>query len=175
DDINLHQPTGRGGLCDEREADEPRAALAWPSTEPPRRDPRGLSLRSLRMEVRLAVNAVGIPLERERPVAQVRNNGISDLDVVLREVALRHAVAGKQDALRMRQPDPAPSDLDLVAHRASRVRVSSCRSGRRYRPARRGWCTIELTERMLAIRARSEERRVGKECRGRSAQQRGVD
>src|SRR6266540_6212988 len=32
----------------------------------------------------------------------------------------------------MRQPDPAPSDLDLVAHRGSHV--SSCRSGRRYGP-----------------------------------------
>jgi hypothetical protein len=67
------------------------------------------------VKIRLAVNAVRIPLEREGPLTQVRDDRISDLGVVLREVALRH-VAGEQDALGMRQPDPAPSDLDLLAH-----------------------------------------------------------
>jgi hypothetical protein len=66
------------------------------------------------VEVRLTVNPVRVPLERERPVAQVRDDGVADLDVVLHEVGLRHPVAGEQDAVGVRQPDRAPPDPDQV-------------------------------------------------------------
>ena len=60
---------------------------------------------------------MGVALERERPVAQVRNDRISDLDVVPREVSFGHAVGGKEHPIRMRQPDRVPADPELVARR----------------------------------------------------------
>ena len=78
DAVHLHHPDEGGRLVDEREVDEPRLAFARPGAELPRRDPRGLALRRLLVEVRLAVDAVRIPLERERPVAQVRDDHVSD-------------------------------------------------------------------------------------------------
>src|SRR5207244_182060 len=156
DAVHLHHPDERGGLVDEGEVHEPRLPLARPGAKAPRGDPRRLSLRGLLVEIRLAANAIGIALERERPVAQVRDNRVADLDVVLGEVALRHAVTGEQEALRVRQPDAAPPDPDLVAHRERRVQVSSCRSGSRYRPARSGRTFANSAARSAASRAASE-------------------
>src|SRR5207302_3409617 len=114
--VHLHHPDERGGLVDEREVDEPRLARARPGPKLPRRYPRGLPLRRLLVEVRLLVDAVRIPLQGEGPLAQVRDDRVSDLDVVLREVALRHAVGGVEDSLGMREPNAAAPDPDLVAH-----------------------------------------------------------
>src|SRR5262249_44450826 len=89
------------------------------------RDPGGLALRCLLVEVRLAVDPVRIPLQGEGPLAQMRHDHVSDLGVVLRKVALRHTVAGEQDALGMRQPDGAVSDLDLLGrHQAQMMLIS---------------------------------------------------
>jgi hypothetical protein len=101
-----------------------------------RGDPRRLSLRRLLVEGRLAMNAVGVALERERPAAQVRDNRLADGDVVLGEVALGHAVAGKEDALRMRQADAAASDLYLVGHQARGYALHSAEKSRCEREAR---------------------------------------
>jgi hypothetical protein len=43
-----------------------------------------------------------------------RHDRVADLDVVLHEIALGHAVLGKEDALGMREPDRAPADPDLL-------------------------------------------------------------
>src|SRR5207247_382948 len=152
---HLHHPDERGGLVDEREVDKPRAALARPGPKLPRGDPRRLSLRRLLVEVRLAADAVGVALERERPVAQVRDNRVADLGVVLGKVALRHAVAREENAVRVREPHAAPADLDLIAH-ARRVQVSSWRSGSRYGPVSNGRTRANSASRSSGRSAASE-------------------
>src|SRR5919198_4641740 len=146
DAIHLHRPDERGRLVDEHEVDESRPALARPRAELTRRHPRRLSLRRLLGEVGLRVDSVGIALERERPVAEVRDDCRADRGVVLGEVALRHPVGRKEDALRVRESHKAATDLDLVAH-LSRVHLSSCLSGSRYRPASSGRTRAKRSER----------------------------
>jgi hypothetical protein len=74
----------------------------------------------LLVEVRLAVDPVGVPLERERAAAKMGDDHVPDLGVVLGEVALRHSVAREEDAVGMRQPDGAASNLQ-----AGWVRIGS--------------------------------------------------
>jgi hypothetical protein len=91
-----------------------------PGPKLPRRHPRRLALRSLLREVRLAADAVRVALERERPVAQVRDDRVADRGVVVGQVALGHAVARKQELVRARQAHAAAADLELqVRHGAS--------------------------------------------------------
>src|SRR6476660_8697539 len=117
DAVHLHHPHECRGLVDEREVDESRLARAWPGPKLPRRDPRGLALRRLLVEVRLAVDAVWIALQGDGPVAQVRDDHVSDLEVVLREIPLRYAIARVEDAFGMCEPHCAASDLDQVVTR----------------------------------------------------------
>src|SRR5262249_55376326 len=93
---------------------------AGPGPEPARRDPRRLPLRRLLVKVRLPVDAVRIPLERERAVTQMRDDRIPDLDVVAREVPFGHAVLGEENAVGVRDANRTASDVELVVHRLLR-------------------------------------------------------
>ena len=62
-------------------------------------------LGRLLLKEHLAVDPVRIPLHRERPVFQVRDNRVRNRAVVLEEVALRDPVLGVEDAVGAAQLD----------------------------------------------------------------------
>ena len=105
DAVVLHHEEHRLGRVHERKVDEPRATLARPRPELPRRDPVRQVLRRLLLEEHLARDPVRIALHRERPVAQVRNERVCNLLVVREHVALRDPVVRKEDAVGRAQLD----------------------------------------------------------------------
>ena len=132
DAVLLHHPEDRLARVEEREVDEPRPSLAWLRLELPRRDPVGHAPRRLLLEERLAVDAVGPPLHRERPVAEVRDEHGRDAAVVVEDIALRDPALRIENAVGARQ-------LHLAAHsrRASSGSSPSARHAVRRRPGGR--------------------------------------
>src|SRR5213595_2148962 len=92
---------------------------------PPGRDPGRRSPRRLLLEIDLARDAVRVPLQRERPVAQMREDRVRGLLVVAEDIALRDPVVREEHAVGTRQPD-------LRRHQKTTVRLAymSTRSSR---------------------------------------------
>ena len=63
--------------------------------------PRRECLRNILLEERLALNPVGIPPQRERPVQQVRQNQIGDGGIVIQNVALGVAFGRVEDFVQV--------------------------------------------------------------------------
>jgi hypothetical protein len=103
DAVHLHHPEERIARVDEREIDEPGAAVARVRAELTCPDPRRHPLRRLLLEEALARDPFAVALHRERTVAEVRDQGRSDPVVVGEELALRDPVLRKEDAVRVRQ------------------------------------------------------------------------
>ena len=117
----------------------------------------GLALRRLLLRsTRRPSMPCAIALERERPVAQVRDDGLPDRGVVLGEVALRDPVGRKEHTIGTRQADVATADVDLIGHRKRRVQVSSCRRGSRYGPSSCGRTRASKSARSSTGSAASE-------------------
>ena len=120
-----------------------------------------MPLRRLLLEERLAVDAVGPALHRERPVAEVRHEHGRDPAVVVEEIALRDPALGIEDAVGARQ-------LHLAAHssRASSCSSPSARHPVGGRPGRRGHDLAQL-------RAVEDERRRRRRPRSPPGSRRG--
>ena len=72
-----------------------------------RLDVPGCALRRVLGEERLSVDRLGVPLERDRPVAVRGQERARHREHVLRELVLGDAEVGPQHAVRARQPDLA--------------------------------------------------------------------
>ena len=87
--------------------------------ELPSRDPCGSAARHLLLEIDVARDAVRVALQRERAVAEVREERRCDLLVVGEEVALRDAVVREENAVGAREMDGS----DAGRLRESEVRL----------------------------------------------------
>src|SRR6185436_9120871 len=93
-----------------------------------------------------ALDAVGVALERERAVAQVRQQDGRDREVEADQVALREARSRVEDLVEVRESQAAPLQLDLDAaadsaaggdERVERGAAACARGRRRGRRSRR--------------------------------------
>src|SRR4029078_2186442 len=98
---------------DERVVDDLLLAFARRRREgrglDPVRDGRG----SLFVEEALALPAVGVALHRERPLAQMWDEGLRDVTVVGEELALRDALVRPERLVEVREAERAPPPAEL--------------------------------------------------------------
>ena len=103
-------------------------------------DPRGNPLGSVLLEEGLALDAVGVARQHERPVLQVRQHERRDARVVLEEVPLRvplvrpeHLVQVRELERPVRRPRPLPARV-LAMHVLHLLVVPQALVGRRAQP-----------------------------------------
>src|SRR5262249_42783236 len=104
-----------------------------------RLQPRRPVLGTVLLVEHLAVNALGVPLERERPVAQVRQQRRRDTGVVVDHLALGEAGLRPVELVEVGEPERALADADVDrsggwTHDAGRSRRTSPGSTSSRRP-----------------------------------------
>ena len=146
DAAEIHDVQQAGAVLGEHVAD--RRPL-WSRVDHLRAQPAGKRLRRVLLEEELLLDAVGIPLERERPVEEVRQDQVRDGVVVVEHVALGDAVVRVIQLVQVGELQRVAADLGgRLPSRSRAAGTLRCELGRAARGAtsRRGDVVAQAQE-----------------------------